>query len=273
MPRPPERRGDFASQLERAGSTPSAREVAASATRLSGEQAASALGRAWRERFGHSPTRPTLSVLTAQWAHETGRGRSMMNFNFGGIKGTGPSGLSAVYGTREGHGASERHVEDGFRAYHSAAEGASDYLNLLARRYPQAIEAADRGDPAAFVRSLHEGGYFTASPESYQRSVTLLARQALEEGFSALGAAEPGAAAIDLASPPAGGGGPGGFSTGPMPGAQLGALLLQSASRGATDQSTAARAAFPSSSDMDRIALLMAELPTMGWRAGEDQGR
>src|SRR5882672_6387227 len=83
-------------------------------TPLTGSQAAAALEEAWRDVVGAPPDRSTLSVLAAHWAHETGRGQAMLNFNFAGIKGKSPSGQSAAYRTREGWGASEVRTVDTF---------------------------------------------------------------------------------------------------------------------------------------------------------------
>ncbi len=41
---------------------------------------------------GRPPTRETLAILTAHWAHETNQGASMYDHNFGGLKGTGRVG-------------------------------------------------------------------------------------------------------------------------------------------------------------------------------------
>lgn len=191
-------RVEFSHALDRAQKTTVARThtarraVPRQKTPLSGEQAASALGQAWEQALGSPPTQGTLSVLTAQWAHETGRGQSMMNFNFGGIKGTGPTGLTATYGTHEGWGETKQHIQDGFRAYESAEEGAADYVSLLVRRYPDAVNAAEQQDPAAFVEALGNGGYFTGNRAAYTRSVTSLANQANSDGYGALGST-PGA--------------------------------------------------------------------------------
>ena len=164
--------------------------VQATRTRLSGQQAARALAGAWQNMTGQPPTPKTLSILVGQWAHETGRGSAMLNYNFGGIKGTGPSGMSAVYKTREGWGENEVRISDRFRAYTSAEEGAEDYVGLLARRYPDAVRAAESEDPVAFVQALKARGYFTGNETSYVKSVTALANQALTEGFDALGASD-----------------------------------------------------------------------------------
>lgn len=162
--------------------------VQATRTRLSGEQAAAALRGAWTAVRGEPPRPETLSILVGQWAHETGRGASMLNYNFGGLKGTGPSGLSAAYGTREGWGEEAVRLVDRFRAYGSAQEGATDYVSLLARRYPEAVAAAERGDAPGFVHALKAGGYFTDNEAAYSKSVQSLAALASRAGFGALGA-------------------------------------------------------------------------------------
>ncbi len=186
----------FADALVRAETTSGGRDdagpglVKATRTRRSGQQAASALADAWQKVTGQAPTPKTLSILVGQWAHETGRGSAMLNYNFGGIKGTGPSGMSAIYKTREGWGDSEVRISDRFRAYASAEEGAADYVGLLARRYPEAVQAAQDGDPRGFVQALKARGYFTGNEASYVKSVTALSSQALAQGFGALGAGE-----------------------------------------------------------------------------------
>jgi flagellum-specific peptidoglycan hydrolase FlgJ len=113
----------------------------------------------------------------------------MMNFNFGGIKGAGPSGLTTACRTKEGSGETEHRIVDHFRAYRSADEGATDYLRLLQSRYPQALEAAKSGDSQAFVHRLKSAGYFTGSEEAYTRSVSSIANQAIERGFDSIGQA------------------------------------------------------------------------------------
>lgn len=159
---------EFAQALQRA----EGQAVQAQRTRLSTAEASSALETAWGEHFGQTPKPETVAILTAQWSHETGGGSSMFNFNFGGIKGTGPSGLHVTQRTREGYGASEVTIRDRFRAYQNANEGATDYVGLLGRKYPKALEAAEQGDAARFVEELHAGGYFTGDKAAYTRSVT-----------------------------------------------------------------------------------------------------
>ncbi len=181
-PKPPA--GSFQSELDRVRA-----DVEVRRTALSGDEARAAIERAWTARFGAPPSRETLGVLVAQWAHETGRGASMYNFNFGGIKGVGPSGLSVVQRTREGSGATERVIHDRFRAYQTAEEGAADYLALLEKRYGAALEGAKSGDPEAFVRGLRARGYFTGDAGAYARSVSKLSELVATRGFDALGGA------------------------------------------------------------------------------------
>jgi mannosyl-glycoprotein endo-beta-N-acetylglucosaminidase len=196
-------RQEFAVALERVQKAePGPSSVRPTRTRLSGDQAASALGAAWEQALGRAPNARTLSILTGQWAHETGRGAAMLNYNFGGIKGSGPSGMSTVYKTREGWGADEVHTSDRFRAYGSAAEGARDYVGLLVRRYPNAVQAAERGDPSGFVQALKAGGYFTGNEASYIKSVSALAEQALVSGYDSLGGAAGATATATASGPP-----------------------------------------------------------------------
>jgi hypothetical protein len=154
-------------------------------TTLSAAQASNTIAEAWTNRFGTPPTENTLAILTAQWSHETGEGKSMFNYNFAGIKGVGPSGLQVTQRTREGYGNQEKVIRDSFRAYETALEGASDYLGLLSRKYPGALDAARGGDVSAFVDGLHKGGYFTGDKRAYERSVARRADALLTESAGA----------------------------------------------------------------------------------------
>jgi hypothetical protein len=156
--------------------------VAPIRTQLDAGEAGAALGAAWEQIFGEVPSEETRRILTAQWSHETGRGASMFNYNFGGIKGTGPTGLSVEQSTREGYGATEHRIVDRFRAYRTAEEGAVDYVKLLKNRFPEAIDAARQGDPVSFVQGLKARNYFTGDPAAYTRSIVSLSGLALPEG-------------------------------------------------------------------------------------------
>ena len=170
-------------------SPPPTTEVAPTRTPLKGSEAADALSSAWQSVFHERPSKQTLAVLVGQWSLETGTGRSMWNHNFGGIKGTGPGGLTVAMRTKEGFGDTERSTTDRFRAYATPAQGATDYLALLARRFPQALDRARAGDATGFVHALKRGGYFTGSEETYTNAVRSIAHTALERGFDAVGTA------------------------------------------------------------------------------------
>lgn len=175
----------FRSLLDRAES--GTVRVAPSRTPLSGTQASEAIRRAYTRVTGEEPSRGTLAILTSHWALETGQGQSMYNYNFAGIKGKGPEGMTALMNTREGYGANTTHIRDGFRAYSSAEDGAVDYISLLQRRYGSALDAAKSERPSQFVEQLKAKGYFTGDPELYAKGVTQLANRAMEHGFDALG--------------------------------------------------------------------------------------
>lgn len=149
----------------------SAREVQAKRTALKPSEIKRSLADAYRRLHGHNIAPKTLDVLSAQVMNETALGTSMYNYNFGGIKGASPEGLTARYGTREVLGGETRHIVDGFRAYGSSTAGATDYLSFLERKYPRAMEAAEKGDVDGFVAHLKAGHYFTADETQYAAAV------------------------------------------------------------------------------------------------------
>ncbi|GEM_PF-746377 len=191
LQRPTAATTSFAQSLARIG----ARQVEPQRTRLTPEQASAAIREALTEATGSGPSEQTVALLTAQWAHETAHGASMFNYNFGGLKGTGPTGLSVQQKTREGWGTTERQIVDRFRAYESIQDGANDYVRLLTQRYPEAISAAQRGDASGFVRGLKNRGYFTGDEHAYERSVTSISSGLLSGNHSVRPAANgiPGA--------------------------------------------------------------------------------
>lgn len=155
-------------------------------TPMQPEEAAQHLSDAWESVLGKPPSDEALALLWAQWALETGRGRWMVDFNFAGVKGKAPRGGSAVWWTSEGSDDDARRVRSRFRAYRSAEEGARDYIRMLKRRYPDAIQAARRGDAQRFVHALARRGYFTSEPDAYCRALSSLSRQFLDDNFDGL---------------------------------------------------------------------------------------
>lgn len=181
----------FEAALDGAKAAPAPGLVPVVRTKLSAGQAQEALKAAWERVTGEVPSDKTLALITAQWAHETGSGGSMYNYNFAGIKGASPDGLSVAQRTREGYGENERRIVDNFRAYRSAEDGATDYVKLLSRRFPEAVEGARQGDPTAFVRGLKSRGYFTGHEGQYLNNVASIASRYLGQPLEVQGAAPP----------------------------------------------------------------------------------
>ncbi len=152
-------------------------------TQMTPSAASAELRRAWTRVTGETPDDKTVALLTAQWAHETAHGASMYNYNFGGIKGKGPTGLSVEQHTKEGWGRNERQITDRFRAYESPEAGAEDYVKLLTHRFPEAANAARAGNTEGFVQGLKQRGYFTGDAQAYHRSVASLSEEYLKGEF------------------------------------------------------------------------------------------
>ncbi len=163
--------GRFSAELAKHANKVERMVVDIKKTHLTMDEASSSLSNAFQKLTGNVPSRDTLRILTAQWAHETGGGKSMLNYNFGGIKGTGPTGLSIAAKTHEGYGDSEVTIRDHFRAYESADDGATDYVSLLRRRFPVAFGEAEKGNLQGFATGLKDAGYYTDSVENYQRGL------------------------------------------------------------------------------------------------------
>lgn len=145
--------------------------VAAHRTATHPVQFRAALERAHEDLTGKPAPAEMLDVLTAHVSHETASGDKMYNFNFGGIKGRSPEGLTARYKTTEVFGGKQTKIVDGFRAYDSLDDGAKDYLKFLQGRYGKAYSLAEQGDVDGFSRALKEKGYYTAGVDTYARAV------------------------------------------------------------------------------------------------------
>ena len=136
-------------------------------TPLSAAEVQQALAIGYKNVTGQAPTPETLAVLCAQVATETAFGQHMVAYNFGGLKGTSPEGRETRCATHEIIAGSDQKIVDGFRAYTSAEAGATDYIGLLAHRFPRALDAAGEGDVQRFAVELKQGHYFTANAGAY----------------------------------------------------------------------------------------------------------
>lgn len=145
-------------------------------TPLEPRDAVRAMADAWEQVHGSRPDARVMSVLWAEWALETGRGRWMVDHNFAGLTGRAPEGGSALWWSWEQTESGRRRVRSRFRAYPSFEAGARDYVELVAR-YPGALAAARRGDAAAFVAALDGKDAFGRKSEAHQREVERLAAE------------------------------------------------------------------------------------------------
>ena len=143
------------------------REVEPRRTQVSQREIRDAIARAHTKVTGRAPSAPTLDVLTAQASLETASGGRMYNFNFGGIKGHGPSGETARLRTHEVLSGKDVEIRDGFRAYRTIDDGATDYVRLMRDRFPGAMAQAERGDVDGFARALKQSNYYTADEKAY----------------------------------------------------------------------------------------------------------
>jgi hypothetical protein len=146
-------------------------EVASRRTPMSAAGIRQALAGAYRRLHGRNIGAKELDVLSAHVAHETARGERMFNYNFGGMKGAGLSGLTTRYQTTEVLDGEVTKLVDGFRAYRNPLEGATDYLRLLEQRFPSAARAAAGGDVTEFSSALKRAGYYTADEEAYTKAL------------------------------------------------------------------------------------------------------
>lgn len=157
------------------------REVSAHRTQVNEQDIRVAIHGAHKAVTGQAPSRALLDTLVAHASLETASGAQMFNYNFGGIKGTSPSGLTTRYGTREVFDGKEVHITDSFRAYGSLEEGARDYISLMRARYGEAMRVAESGDMAAFAHALKKSHYYTASEREYANALSRLSGRPVTE--------------------------------------------------------------------------------------------
>lgn len=139
-------------------------------TRMSLSQAAAYLVQAWNRVIREPPaSREIIEILLAQWSHETGSGRSMMNNNFGGLK-YGGGGFGTTYNTHEMRNGVRVATTDMFQAYTTPERGAAHYVQFVTdhRHVASVVQYLQRpGDAMAFAREMSRVGYFTSSPDVY----------------------------------------------------------------------------------------------------------
>jgi len=116
-------------------------------------------------------------VTLTQAAHESNFGNSELSakyHNLFGIKaGSSWKGPTADLLTHEEVGGKQIPMRDRFRAYPSFYESLQDWAAFLATRYPQAYDAAKRGDLAGFGEGLKHGKYGAYATDSQYASKIL----------------------------------------------------------------------------------------------------
>lgn len=178
--------------------------VPARRTPLSFEEAQAALASALRLQLGKWPSREALALALAKTALETGRWKSIWNFNFGNVKaGEKYVGSYCCFELNEvlngkvvwfsPRGRLDRkggkvvaepfddppgHPQTRMRAFPNAFDGAEAYVKFVAGgRYAAAWQLLLAGDAAGYSRALKAAGYYTAPVEDYVRGVVSLQRE------------------------------------------------------------------------------------------------
>lgn len=121
----------------------------------------SAIKQAWTKVFGNKATVGQVGKTWAQIAVETGRGKSMFNYNVGNITWT-PNHNGDYYITTDSmtvnnNPANRRWYKAKMRAYSNLYEGVADYLTLLKNRGPvaSALESGTVKDFSYALASVH----------------------------------------------------------------------------------------------------------------------
>lgn len=181
-----------------------AQELAHEKTVVTRQDMANAIFWAWHRYFGDYPSKATVQVLMAQWALETGEGKSMHNFNVGNVKSREGDGYDYTYfscwerlsKTRaEAMQAASpgtvkitkyepnkavckvwfypKHPACRFRAFKTLEEGLINHLAILSnhKSFKKAWPAVRGGDPRRFAELLKQAGYYTATVQSYLKGV------------------------------------------------------------------------------------------------------
>lgn len=152
-------------------------------TPLTEAEATYYLKEAWRKIYGEYPSLDSLALLWAQSAGETGRWKSLRNYNWGNIKRLKDGYWTSYVAGEVIRGRHQMfypyHPETYFAAWKTALEGAEGYIRFLStrQRYRLAWEEIRKGDPVAYCTELKLAGYFTADLGHYTRGVVSLVKE------------------------------------------------------------------------------------------------
>lgn len=179
-------------------------------TPLSFGEASSSLAAALRSNLGKAPSRQALALACAKSALETGRWKSIWNFNFGNVKAGDKyvgnyccfelnevlheDGKDVVVwfsprGRLDGKGGKvvaepfedpPGHPQTRMRAHANQFDGAFAYADFVAGgRYAAAWQRLLVGDAVGYVHALKLAGYFTAPEADYTKGVVSLQKEFL----------------------------------------------------------------------------------------------
>lgn len=186
-----------------------ARELPARATPVSPAEVFLALRLQLAAQLGAPPPREAVAIMLGQMALETGRFRSVMNYNLGGIKCSKswpgcwqhfttterlpmriaqrymdevPQDSTVELVERSGDlwtlRFKGRHPVNRFVAFESLDAAIEHHVAFLLGRYRSAVEVAvSTRDAEAYVTECHRLGYFTGDADAYRASVRSLARE------------------------------------------------------------------------------------------------
>jgi len=159
-----------------------------------------ALHNAWESYFGSVPSTDSVLVLVAQWALETGWGKSMYCYNLGNVK----AGIvaknycyyacseilsnetvnrwikqdpkTAVLVRKIGNSRSEvrfypENICCKFKAFETLEAGVSDFLEVLYNRFAFAWLYVCKGNPAGYAHALKQAHYYTADEVIYTKAL------------------------------------------------------------------------------------------------------
>lgn len=182
-------------------------EVEAVRTPATPQDIAFEMYKAYRSFFGNPHPNPdSIRVLMAQWALETGWGKSMWCYNIGNAKSRPGDGydhcffrcneiLSRRTAERLAKESSlatiTKYRDDGlcvvwfdpkhrycrFRAFRDLFDGTYDHLKMLVTIFDESWKYVEAGDPAEYSRALKRQGYYTADERQYTRVLTSVFRK------------------------------------------------------------------------------------------------
>jgi hypothetical protein len=173
------------------------------------DEAAVAMRGALRAATGRDPSREALALALGKSALETGRWKSLYNWNWGNIRPSkGDAGLYTCFPIcneieRDGklhwytpqgevvsranltvigqrYEAPPGHPASRFKAWENAFDGAEAYVTFVAGgRYAAAWQRLLAGDAAGYSKALKAAGYYTADEALYTKGVVNLQREFL----------------------------------------------------------------------------------------------